>query len=428
MSEERKAAERLIFRGIGLVAVIVLAAWLLPQVWDKLSPFIIAIPMAAMLQPIIRFLQKHLKMKRGLASLILELILLALIIGLMVWVLSLLVEQVTQFIGQFKSLLTEAIKVIQEASDRLIAGLSSDISGENGNSEIVEAVRNAWKGTIENLTNWGTETAVPYVTNRAVAIVTGLPYGIIYFSFLAMALFFITKDYPDIRSYLPGGKRYKQDSKPTQLTNSAIKSLMGYLRVQGTFSLMVFGLSYIVLKILGFQYAGAIALIAGIMELIPMIGSGLLYIVLGIIFFLTGNTAGGFQVLILTAALQLIRRLLEPKLMSDSIGITPLQSLIGMFVGMRFGGILGLIGGPVLMSVLVGAVHGQVFKAMMDDIHCLVAYFRRRWARAPEEIKDTLPETLSPPSDPPQAIKKETPKSKRLIMRKSRNGKKRQGR
>ena len=428
MSEERKAAERLIFRGIGLVAAIVLAAWLLPQIWDKLSPFIIAIPMAAMLQPIIRFLQKHLKMKRGLASLILELILLALIIGLMVWVLSLLVEQVTQFIGQFKSLLTEAVKVVQKASDRLIAGLSSDISTESGNSEIVEAVRNAWKGTIENLTNWGTETAVPYVTNRAVGIVTGLPYGIIYFSFLAMALFFITKDYPDIRSYLPGGKRYKQDSKPTQLTNSAIKSLMGYLRVQGTFSLMVFGLSYIVLKILGFQYAGAIALIAGIMELVPMIGSGLLYIVMGIIFFLTGNTPGGFQVLILTAALQLIRRLLEPKLMSDSIGITPLQSLIGMFVGMRFGGILGLIGGPVLMSVLVGAVHGQVFKAMMDDIHCLVAYFRRRWARAPEEIKETLPEVLPPPSDPPQAEKKEGQKGRKLIARKTRNGKSNRGR
>ena len=94
--------------------------------------------------------------------------------------------------------------------------------------------------------------------------------------------------------------------------------------------------------------------------------------------FLLGNTAAGFQILFLTLGLQLLRRVLEPKLMSDSIGITPLESLIGMFVGMRFGGIIGLIGGPVLMSVLVGAFKGGLFASTARDFHLISVWFKNR--------------------------------------------------
>ena len=58
MSEERKAAERLALRLLGVVLTFVILRWVLPEVWDKLSPFIIAIPIAAALQPVIRFPEK----------------------------------------------------------------------------------------------------------------------------------------------------------------------------------------------------------------------------------------------------------------------------------------------------------------------------------------------------------------------------------
>ena len=76
MSEERKAAERLMLRLLGLALAYAALRWLLPEVWDKLSPFIIAIPLAAALQPVIRFLQKKIRMKRSPAALIPVLLLL----------------------------------------------------------------------------------------------------------------------------------------------------------------------------------------------------------------------------------------------------------------------------------------------------------------------------------------------------------------
>ena len=56
MSEERKAAERMLLRLLGVAAAFAVVRWVLPEVWDKMSPFIIAVPIAAALQPVIRFL------------------------------------------------------------------------------------------------------------------------------------------------------------------------------------------------------------------------------------------------------------------------------------------------------------------------------------------------------------------------------------
>jgi len=375
MSEERKAAERLMVKGLGAVILIGLAFWLIPLLWDKLSPFIIAIPLAAMLQPVIRFADRKLKIKRGFSVLVCVLLLLAFLFGATYWGVNVVLEQAPQLVGQSGSMINETITTIQEATENLIHSTANNFS-----PQVQQILHNTMDDALLRLSAWGSEVASD-VVSFTVNLVTSLPYGIIYMSFLAMAVYFITLHYSEIRSYLPGGKRRRQDSNTTQLTNSALRSLMGYLRVQGTFALIVLVVSLIALHIFGFRYAGILGIIAGIMEMIPMIGSGLMYILMAVVLFLTGDTVSGIQILALTGALQLLRRLLEPKLMSNSIGISPLLSLIGMFVGMRFGGILGLIGGPVAMSVLVGAVRGDIFKGLSDDVYLVVQWFKRRWAK-----------------------------------------------
>jgi len=376
MSEERKAAERLAVKGIGAILLIAFLCWAVPQIWDKLSPFIIAIPLAAALQPAIRFAQEKLKIKRGISALICVVIMLAILAGFAYWGVAIVLEQAPNVVGQSGSMITEAVNTVQQAFENLVNSSTSNFS-----PQVQVLLHNTMQDALNRISAYATEIAANAVS-FTVGMVTSLPYGVIYISFLAMAMYFITIHYSEIRSYLPGGNRRRQDSNTTQLTNSATRSLMGYLRVQGTFALMVFVVSLIALKCFGFKYFGALSVLAGLMEMIPMVGSGLMYIVMSVVFFLTGNTAWGFQVLALTGVLQLLRRLLEPKLMSNSIGISPLLSLIGMFVGMRLGGILGLIGGPVAMAVLVGAVRGDVFRSVNADIYLVVQWFKRRWAKA----------------------------------------------
>ncbi len=396
LSEERKAFERLSFKVLIVVLVLLAAYFLVPQVWDKLSPFFIAIPLAAMLQPVIRFCFRKLKLKKSISSLILVLLLLGLVIGVLIWLIGLVTTMVNPFLTQSEDIVTTTIGTIRQAVNSLM-----QYTSDNFSPEVQAQISKAMNDMIGDLTKWGISVSTALGT-YLVNLATGFPYFIIYTTFLAMALYFIARDYDDIRSYLPGGKRRNQSSNTTQLTNSAIRSLIGYLRVQGTFSLMVLVVSLIVLNAFRFPYASAIAIVAGIMEMIPMVGSGLLYILMGIIYLLTGNIAAAVQVLALTAVLQLARRILEPKLMSNSIGITPLESLIGMFVGLRVGGIIGLIGGPVAMAVLVGAFRGKIFESMKQDFFCLVTYLRNRWRPAvpdPAPVPDipAEPETSEPP-------------------------------
>ena len=372
MSDERKAAERLVLRLLGLILAYAVLRWVLPEVWDKLSPFIIAIPLAAALQPVIRFLQKKIKMKRSPASLIPVLLLLFIFLGLLIWLFTFGIGQVTRIVNHSGDMVTESINTVRTAMSNLIEEI-----GHSTSPGVEQWVRNAVSGAVERLSEWGTGAAERLVS-FSISLAASMPYCLIYLSFLTIGLYFIAKNYDEIRSWLPGGKRRKQDSRTTQLTNSTMKSLFGYLRVQGTFGLIVWIVSWIYLAAFGFNYAGITALFCGVMELVPMIGSGVPYIVMSILQFLLGNTRMGILLLILTLGLQILRRILEPKLMSDSMRITPLQSLIGMFVGLRCGGILGLIGGPVLMSVLVGAWKGGLFTSTQRDIHLISAWLKNR--------------------------------------------------
>lgn len=372
MSEERKAAERLLLRLLGVVLAYFALLWVLPEVWDKLSPFIIAIPVAAALQPVIRFLQKTVKMKRSPASLIPVLLLLFIFLGLLTWLFTFGIGQVTRIVNHSGDVVTETINSVREALKNLLASI-----GATTGPGVEQWIRNAITDATERLSEWGTGVAQRLVT-FSISLATAMPYCVIYISFLTIGLYFISKDYENIRSYLPGGKRRRQDSTATQLTNSTLRSLFGYLRVQGTFGLIVWIISWVYLRIFGFPYAGIIAPCCGVMELVPMIGSGIPYIVMAAVQFLLGNTRFGILLLVLTLALQLLRRVLEPKLMSDRIGITPLQSLIGMFVGLRYGGIIGLIGGPVLMSVVVGAFKGGLFASTFRDCRVISAWFKNR--------------------------------------------------
>ncbi len=390
LSNERRAAERLSFKLLAAIVIFLVASWLVPLAWDKLSPFIIAIPIAAMLQPVIRFFYKRMKISRAVTSLILVVLLLIISFLFMRWLIDLLIETANQVLRQpRKNIFSTAADAISQAIENLKVMIAWEKLGPNVQKQLETSV----SSLTGNIMDIGTDIATKFIDR-----ITGLPYFVIYISFLAMGLFFISRDYDDIRSYLPGGRRRRQDSSTTKLTNSAIRSLIGYLRVQCTFSIMVLIVSLVFLNAFHFDYASPIAVLAGFLELIPMIGSGLLYILMGIIFLLTGSTSAGIQVLLLTGFLQLTRRLLEPKLMSNSIGITPLESLIGMFAGMRFGGILGLVSGPVLMSIIVGAFHGPGYASLKSDIRCIRLYFHKRWANDPDQPQDAEPS----PDDPPE--------------------------
>ncbi|MCI6039526.1 MAG: AI-2E family transporter, partial [Clostridiales bacterium] len=106
-----------------------------------------------------------------------------------------------------------------------------------------------------------------------------------------------------------------------------------------------------------------------------------LYIPWGLVCFVVGTPHNGWLVLGLYVGYSLLRRVTEPALLGTNLGVSPLASLVGMFVGMRLGGVAGLILGPIVMVVLVGAVRSHLFDGIVRDAETIALCMTRRWHR-----------------------------------------------
>lgn len=388
MSEERKALERMIGRVV-ISFLAVVAVWkLTPILWHYLSPFIIAVPVAAMLNPMVKWLEQRFKMKKTPAVLIPLLLLTTVMVLLVYWFVSFGVSQLMTVVNDSPTIINDIVSTIRQAFDRLMAMMEGEAMPAETAAWLRSAINNGLT-TLTGLLTGFAGNAVGLTVNMA----TALPFALIYANFLVMGFYFMTKDYDNIRSFLPGGKKHDPNSSTTKLTNSAVVGLVGYLRMQTTYGILSLLISSLFLSAFGFPYAIPIAMAAATFEFLPLFGNGTLYIPWSIIAFILGDTRTGLLVIILYFLFITIRRTTEPKLLANSIGVSPFASLVGMFVGLQAGGLLGLVGGPVVMSVLSGAWQGHYFDPTIRDAQLLLRYLKRRWQPS-EEIANMKVHTI----------------------------------
>ena len=209
---------------------------------------------------------------------------------------------------------------------------------------------------------------------------SSIPYLFLYLNFLVFGVYFIAKDYDNLLSRFHAGIFGNPGTSTGQLTNSALLGFMGWLHMQLVYALLSFIVGSIYWTLFGYRYAILISVTAAILEFLPVVGNGTIYIPWGIIAFLSGHPDSGFQALGLFYGLLLIRRVTEPKLLSRTTGVAPLLSMIGMFVGLQLGGILGMIGGPVLATVAVTLWEGNYRRTILHDARIVKAYLSQRWS------------------------------------------------
>ena len=81
-------------------------------------------------------------------------------------------------------------------------------------------------------------------------------------------------------------------------------------------------------------------------------GSGTIIIPWSIVCFVNKDITLGSCLLGLYVLVLLIKQFIEPKIVSNNIGIHPIYTLISMYTGFKFLGILGLLVGPIILIIL----------------------------------------------------------------------------
>ena len=154
---------------------------------------------------------------------------------------------------------------------------------------------------------------------------------------------------------------------------------MGWLRCQAIYALLSLVVGSIYWTAFGYQYGVLISLAAAILEFLPIVGNGTIYLPWGIIGLLIGKPDGAILALALFFGLLFIRRVTEPRLLSRNIGVSPLLSLMSMFAGLKFGGLMGMIGSPMIAAVLTTLWEGDFRKTIQHDSQVIFHYLDRRW-------------------------------------------------
>jgi len=123
--------------------------------------------------------------------------------------------------------------------------------------------------------------------------------------------------------------------------------------------LITFAALLIGFMILRVDYALLMALVGALVDILPVVGVGLIFVPWGIFSLIGGNTFLGAGLFILYGAISLLRQLVEPHIVGGSIGVHPLLTLVAMYVGFRLFGIAGMIILPGVLGVVGGMVRQE---------------------------------------------------------------------
>ncbi len=179
--------------------------------------------------------------------------------------------------------------------------------------------------------------------------------------FSLLATFFISKDWYKLSTlagrFLPS--RAKASGKTVFFDLK--KALFGFLKAQATLVSMTTIIILIGLLILRVDYAITIALIAGIVDIIPYLGTGAIFVPWIIYEIITGETGLAIGLCIVYIIVLVQRQVMEPKVLSSNIGLDPLATLIALFIGFKLIGFLGLIVGPVTLVIINTLHRAKVF-------------------------------------------------------------------
>lgn len=345
-----------------LTALAVLAAAkLLRPALSLFAPFVLAFGMAAVLNPLVRRLQRKLGWSRGLVSLVTVLVLVGLAggaLGLLIYGLG---SEVVSLAQNWEGLFAHGVAAFEELEglfERFLTLIPTEITliTQTLGDKLVAWVQ-------ENMSGMLTVSA-EYITNKAIKV-PGFLLGLVIF---LMGTYFLTADYPYLRT------RFIQHTDDRallflgQMKKTVVAAFGGYLKAQLLLSLGVFGILLAGFLFTGQDYALLLALGLAVLDFIPLLGSGTVMVPWGVIALLTRDYSTALSVLLIWGVIAVFRRLAEPKIVGDQTGLSPILSLISIYVGMKLGGVPGMILGPILVLVVLNLAGIGMFHNLRMDL------------------------------------------------------------
>ena len=305
-------------------------------------PFLIALAVAAAIEPIIVFLRGKLGFRRGFSAFLLTLTLLFLLGGILSLLGTTLVGEAYALLGRAPLLLERA----PQALEKLVARIET--YSRACPAWLREQLYAMLNDALSDAGSFLSDLATRLLADLA-SLAAGLPRVALGCATAVLAIYFTAASYPTLCGALRSRLSDKSRRTLCLFRSSATQSLARYLRAELTLSFFTFLQLLAGFLLLHQDYALLLALLITLLDALPVFGTGTALVPWALIELLFSSVPRGIALLALFLCTLLVRSTIEPKLLSSHAGLPPVASLFAMYLGFCIFGIGGMVLFPFLL-------------------------------------------------------------------------------
>ncbi len=323
-----------------LLIVITLSVYLcFRYLLTLILPFIFAYFLAWIIRPVTEALYRRLRLPKIIGGTIALLLLLAVFGTSFCMLINILIRQTITLIKNlpiYLNLLSVRLDAICGWCDRVFE-LNCGTIRSFVDGHMMQSVNKMSAGMVPKLTQHTIQIAVWFMSFLGLLLI------------VIVAAVLIVKDQSELREKLADSHLYQEVHKIMQRL-SAVG--IAYLRTQGIIMIIVAAVCILGLSLLHNSYAFLIGIGIAFMDALPVLGSFLVLIPWAVIALISGNIYEAAVLVTIFLICQVIREILEPKLIGNRIGIKPLYTLIAIYVGVKLFSVAGFILGPIGLIII----------------------------------------------------------------------------
>lgn len=346
----------------GLIVLFLITFLLYHFLFPYIYPFIIAFIISVMLHPIVSYIENKYRLNRSLASYLTILVIVSLI-GLFTY---LFLQQIIIELSQIMAHLPATFQKINELF--LNFGQSTLIP-------IYEQVQ-AKLFFLPDTHNLEIEKTIPYLTDKLYessndiitnillstsTLITSVSQASLVIIFISLSILIMTKEFTKMqeiwRQFIP----LKTRKKSNEIFFHLKKSTFGLIKAQFFLACLTSCIVLIAFLIIGVNHVIVLTLLIFLVDFIPYIGIGIIFIPWLVFSFLNGDYLLAIQLISIYMLIIIVRQFIEPKMIASHLHIHPLIALIILFASIQYFGLSGIIFTPILLIILSAMYHANIF-------------------------------------------------------------------
>lgn len=313
-------------------------------------PFVIAFILASLTDSISTPLSKKLPLKKKLLSAVVLLVIFLILVTSIYFGITRLIKELENFIsrlGEDGNSLTQGIESVKSRIKNLSTHISflNELKTKEHLSDISLKLDEMLLSFLKKLvTNIGS-----FLTTAATEFIRSLPSFLAFLLITVISSFYFAIDYDNVKEYISSIIPNSLKNRFPKLKEKTKSLALRYLKAYSLLTIITFFELLVGFLVLRVDYFFLLAVLIAFLDILPVFGVGTALIPWMIFEFFTYDFMMGFGLLVIWAFISIVRQFLEPKIVGETIGIHPVATVIGIYVGFKLFGLLGMFISPAVL-------------------------------------------------------------------------------